>query len=359
MTLGAAGHYSSPAMSRGKELLRLVAGGLLAAVLLWLVLRDQDPRRLWDLVRRASVLGLCVSAVVGQAQVIFRVARWRALLEPVRRDIPVVPMAEAFLIGYMTTWILPGRIGEVVRPMVLSGKTGVPMGACLGSAVADRLLDLWAIVLLFALGLWIVPLPGDASGLAKLRLLAPPLLAAAMLGLAAMAWIAGRRDRLTARLADRRGLLAWMARAILSLSQGADAMRRPALAARIAVHSLLVWLTIDLATWIGVRAAGADVSFGAILVIMPALAFGIAIPTPGGVGGYHVAMRESLRWFSVPKDTAVGVGFLMHLVVVVPAILLGLLALRTSGLRLTELKRAVSGLSHLGAAQQAPLEATP
>jgi hypothetical protein len=34
-------------------------------------------------------------------------------------------------------------------------------------------------------------------------------------------------------------------------------------------------------------------------------------------------------------------------------------ALRTSGLRLTELKRAVSGLSHLGAAQKAPLEATP
>jgi uncharacterized membrane protein YbhN (UPF0104 family) len=174
-----------------------------------------------------------------------------------------------------------------------------------------------------------------------------------------MAWIAGHRDRLIARLVHRRGPLAWVARAVLSLSQGADAMRRPALLVRIAVHSLLVWLTIDLATWIGVRAAGADVSFGAILVVMPALAFGIAIPTPGGVGGYHVAMRESLRWFSVPKDTAVGVGFLMHLVVVVPAILLGLVALRTSGLRLTELKRAVSGLSHLGAAQKAPLEATP
>jgi uncharacterized membrane protein YbhN (UPF0104 family) len=94
---------------------------------------------------------------------------------------------------------------------------------------------------------------------------------------------------------------------------------------------------------------------------MPALAFGIAIPTPGGVGGYHVAMRESLRWFSVPKDTAVGVGFLMHLVVVVPAIVLGLVALRTSGLRLAELKRAVSSISRLGAAETAPsgLEATP
>ena len=348
-------------MPRGKELLRLAVGGLLAAALLWLVLRDQDPRHLWDLIRRASVVGLCVSAVVGQLQVIFRVARWRALLAPVRESVPVVPMVEAFLIGYMTTWILPGRIGEVVRPMVLSGKTGIPMGACLGSAVADRLLDLWAIVLLFALGLWVVPLPADAAGLAKLRLLAPALLAAAMAGLVAMAWVAGHRDRLVARLAHRRGLVAWVARAVLALSQGADAMRRPALLARIAVHSVLVWLTIDLATWFGVRAAGADVPFGAILVIMPALAFGIAIPTPGGVGGYHVAMRESLRWFSVPKDTAVGVGFLMHLVIVLPAILLGVVALRTSGLRLPELKRAVSGISRLGAAPQAPrgLEATP
>src|SRR6185436_2193560 len=148
------------------------------------------------------------------------------------------------------------------------GKTGIPMGACLGSAVADRLLDLWAIVLLFAVGIWIVPLPAEAAGLAKLRLLAPPLLAAAVGGLVAMAWVAGHRDRLIARLAHRRGFVAWVARAVLALSQGADAMRRPALLARIAVHSVLVWLTIDLGTWIGVRAAGADVPFGAILVIM-------------------------------------------------------------------------------------------
>jgi uncharacterized protein (TIRG00374 family) len=344
-------------MPSRKELLRLAAGGLLAAALLWLVLRDQDPHHLWDLARRASLTGLCVAAVMGQLQVVFRVARWRALLAPVRKDVPLLPMAEAFLIGYMTTWILPGRIGEVVRPMVLSGKTGIPMGACLGSAVADRLLDLWAIVLLFALGLWVVPLPSEAAGLSRLRLLAPPLLLAAVLALAAMAWVAAHRDRLIVRLHDRSGPLVWVARAVLALSQGADAMRRPALLTRIAVHSVLVWLTIDLATWIGVRAAGADVPFGAILVIMPALAFGIAIPTPGGVGGYHVAMRESLRWFSVPKDTAVGVGFLMHLIIVIPAIVLGLVALRTSGLRLAELKRAVSGLSRLGAAQQA-LEAT-
>jgi len=72
-------------------------------------------------------------------------------------------------------------------------------------------------------------------------------------------------------------------------------------------------------------------------------------------------MRESLRWFSVPKDTAVGVGFLMHLVVVVPAIVLGMVALRTSGLRLAELKDAVSSISRLGAVDPAPsgLEATP
>jgi uncharacterized membrane protein YbhN (UPF0104 family) len=361
LTLGPAGHYSPPAMLRGKELLRLVVGAALALGLLWLVLRDQDPRHLWELVRRASLPGLLASAVVGQLQVVPRVLRWRALLDPVRRNVPVRPMTEAILVGYMTTWILPGRIGELVRPLVLAGKTGLPVGPCLGSVVADRLLDLWAIVVLFAAGLWIVPLPEGSESLAKLRLLAPLLFGGAVALLAAMAALAAYRDLLVSRLSGTGGLLAWAARAALALSQGADAMRRPALLARIALHSLLVWLTIDLGTWLGVRAAGADVSFGAILVVMPALAFGIAIPTPGGVGGYHVAMRESLRWFSVPKDTAVGVGFLMHLVVVLPAIVVGLVALRTSGLHLAELRRAVEGLSRLGAAvpPSSPAEATP
>ena len=51
---------------------------------------------------------------------------------------------------------------------------------------------------------------------------------------------------------------------------------------------------IGFGTWIGIRSAGADVGFADILVMLPLLALGVSLPTPGGVGGYHALMQFGL-----------------------------------------------------------------
>ena len=139
-------------------------GGLFLALgLLWWVLRGVDPALVLQTVRDASLGGLALCVVLNVGHNVFRVWRWRALLAPVRADLPFRPMFVAVILGYMTTWIVPGRLGEVVRPMVLAGKEGLPLGPTLGSVVADRLLDAASVVTLFALGVWMTPLEGQAA----------------------------------------------------------------------------------------------------------------------------------------------------------------------------------------------------
>ena len=60
---------------------------------------------------------------------------------------------------------------------------------------------------------------------------------------------------------------------------------------------MLAWLAIALGLWIGVRACGAQIPFGAMLIILPATALGIALPTPGGLGGFNVALATGLQIF--------------------------------------------------------------
>jgi len=136
----------------------------------------------------------------------------------------------------------------------------------------------------------------------------------------------------------------------VSVAAGSDALRRPRLLIPILAHSLLAWLTIALGTWLGMRAARAEVGFADVLVLLLPLAFGIALPTPGGAGGYHAAVAFGLTGlFGVPADIALGAGILMHLAIVVPVLALGPILLRVEQVSWHDVLAAGRHVKSLGA----------
>ncbi len=330
-----------------REVPKYLGGAALAALLLWFVLRGVDRTALLAAIGRASVVGLLAGAAVNLAHNVFRVWRWGALLAPVKPGLRFRPMFGAVIVGYLTTWVLPGRLGELVRPALLTAREGVPIGPSLGSIVADRVLDGAAILILFMTGTYLSPIEGSAAQ--KLRSAAFVLLVLVLLFMAGAVVAGGMRARLESWF-DRRGrFVRWSGRAFLSLASGTEALRRPRLLALVLGYSLLAWLTIAAGAWLGVRASGADVSLAAMMVMLPLLAFGVAVPTPGGAGGYHAAMAFGLQMlYGVPADVAVAAGILMHLAVVLPVIVLGLVLLRTERISWADVMAAARGVRGLG-----------
>ncbi|HZN55318.1 MAG TPA: lysylphosphatidylglycerol synthase transmembrane domain-containing protein [Candidatus Polarisedimenticolaceae bacterium] len=335
-----------------KTVLQALAGLALAVALLWWVFHDTSRAGLREAVERAFWPGLALAAVVNVGHNVFRVWRWRWLLDPVAPRVPFRPMFVAVILGYLTTWILPGRIGEVVRPGLLSARTTVPLGPSMGSVVADRLLDGLAIMALFAAGsLGARFAEGSAASIEKIRSTAFAFLAVIAVGVVVLVAIAASRTTFERWLARRAAPVRWLGHAILGFSSGMEALRSPRRLIPIIVHSLLAWLTIALGTWIGIRASGADVGFDAVLVMLPLLALGVAIPTPGGVGGYHAAMQFGLtRLFGVDPTIAAGAGLLVHIAIVVPILLLGPVLLRVEGVSWSDLVAAARQIKSLGAA---------
>ena len=328
----------------GRPAVKYLAGLLLAGILLAWVLRGADLRAISEQFRQASLPMLALCAALNLGHTAFRVWRWRALLEPVRREIPFRPMFDAVILGYWTSWVVPGRLGELVRPALLAGRQRLPLGPCLGSVVSDRLLDAAAMLALFTVGLAITPLGGEAAAHAAwirggsfglVGLFSLPLL------LLLLVSTFGRRRQPAAGGRIR----ARLARMLLSLAQGTDALRRPRLLFKVLLHSMLAWTAITVGTWIGIRACGVEIPLGAAWIILPLLALGIALPTPGGAGGYHAAMIFGLtQLFAVPETLAVGAAFLVHAVVIVPFILLGSLLLLVERLPFHDLLEAARQL---------------
>ena len=329
------------------EAVRFTGGLLLAAALFAWVLRGTSLAELGQHLRQASIPGLVAAATLNLSHNLFRTWRWRALLAPVRERLPFRPMFDAIVLGYATSAVVPGRIGELVRPALLARRERLPLAPCLGSVLADRLLDGVAVLTLFAFGAAMTPLAAApahhaaairTSALAMVALIAVPL---------AILVLAGRgREQILEWLGDRTGWRRRLGHSLVALADGVAAFKRPRLVLVIAFHTLFAWLLIAAGTWVGVRAAGVELSFGGTLLLLPLLVLGIALPTPGGAGGYHAAMRVGLvQLFGVAEPLAVGAGILQHAAITLPILALGGILLAQNRISLRTL---------LGEARQVP-----
>ncbi len=70
-------------------------------------------------------------------------------------------------------------------------------------------------------------------------------------------------------------------------------------------------------------------------LMLPPMVVGVAVPTPGGVGGFHEAYRiGATAFFGADNDVAVGAAIVLHAISVGPVTIAGLLFMLQDGLKL-------------------------
>jgi hypothetical protein len=333
-------------VSTRKRAVRFAVSIGLAVVLLGLFLRNLDFAAVGAALRNAHPGWLVTAAVAGLVGTPpIRAWRWGRLLKGYRAS--AFDLNSATAIGFAASTLLPARAGEVVRPVALSRSAALPLAPCLVSIALERLIDLLATIALFvvfALGWAPQALTGDeASRYAQLRRSAFLLGAGTVAGVALLTLFAARPDlarRLAApilRLFPER-FSARLASILDSLLSGLAALRTARDAGIVAALSALLWLVICFQIWATLKAFDLDLPYPVSFFVLTWAVLGLAIPTPGGVGGYHAAVAYALAGFyAVPKNTAAAFALASHAISFVPITLLGLGFLVAGGFSLKNL----------------------
>lgn len=323
-----------------RQALRIAAGALVGVLLLALFFRGVDFGALRGAFRRAEPLHLAAVAALTLVMYAARSWRWGFLLAPLTRA-RFADLFSATAVGFMSGLVIP-RAGEVVRPYLIARRQGVRASAAFASIILERLIDLIVVLLLFGLYLYVLPLPEQQTrgpllhGLKIAGALAA-FGALAVLGVLIAFQVAGERalrpiDRLLGLLPQRLARpLSQMAR---HFSEGLAVLRAPAghLAALFA-QSLLVWLLIALSLWVGNLAFGIRLPFHSTFLMLGFLTVGVAVPTPGMVGGFHESYLLALtQAFGVDRETAAAAGIASHALTNLPVLLTGLALLPREGL---------------------------
>ena len=333
-------------MASSGKLLRVAVSLGFAAVLLFFFLRSLDFAAVGRAIRNAHGGWLSLSVLTGLFSTpVLRSWRWRLFLKgfPTR----TWDLNSATSIGFAASTLLPARAGEIVRPVALSRAAGIPLAPCIASVGLERLFDLIVTVSLFVTyALFWEPkgMTGDeASRFALLRRLAYVLGAGTIAGVAFLATFAARRDLTDRMLAPLVRVLplkigAKLSSILHSFLDGLGALRTAKDVVVLAVFSAVIWLIICFQIHATLRAFDLVFPYPVTFFLLTWAVMGLAIPTPGGVGGYHVAIAYALTGFyGVPKDTAAAFALVSHAISFAPITLLGLAFLLAGGFSLTKL----------------------
>jgi len=329
------------------ERVRLAAGGLLALVLLYVFFRGMDWEALGNALRSAHAGHLLGVAGVTVLVYVARAWRWGYLLDPLGQ-VGFADLFSATMVGFASGLLVP-RAGELVRPYLVSRRHPIATSAGFATIVLERVVDLITVLVLFGLYLFVLPAPaqqvkGPLLGFLKLS---GVLTGAGVVVLVAVLWAfhvhADRAlawaDRLLARLPD------WVARplghALRAFSQGLAVLQAPALhLLAILGQSFVVWLLIGLSFHLNHLAFGLTLPVHATFLLMAFLTVGVAIPTPGMVGGFHAFYLLCLTGaFGVPRGTAAAAGIAAHALANLPLLGFGLALLGREGLTLGQVAR--------------------
>jgi uncharacterized protein (TIRG00374 family) len=303
---------------------RLVLTLAVSALFLLAVLWNVDVRQTKEALKTANYAYVPLAVLLSLVTNILRSYRWKYVLNPIR-PIGILSLFSGVAVGYMANNVLPARLGEVVRSYFLGKKEGLSTSSTLATIVIERLFDGFTLLLFLTLISLLFTFP---DWIKKVGWVAAAILVAFSVFLAFLvvkknvtlelvrrstAWV-------PAHVADRvHGLAGSFLTGLAILNHRRDTLLAFA-------FSVLAW-TVEAGTYYVVSLCfGFHLPIYVAIVTVVIVNFGILLPAaPGYIGTFEFFCISALDLASVEKSVALSYAVVLHVVLVVPITVIGMM----------------------------------
>ncbi|HZN87502.1 MAG TPA: lysylphosphatidylglycerol synthase transmembrane domain-containing protein [Thermoleophilaceae bacterium] len=284
----------------------------LAAVVLWAT--GQDPPEFPS--GNDALAWLAGALALYAVATLIRGERWHRILEISGVKAGRADCYALTTVGYMGNNVLPARAGEVLRVVMLSPRCGASKRTVGGSIVAERLLDVVALAVIFLATVYGV-LSASALPTTHPRLMAV-IIVAIVLALAGVIWIL-RSHHVFERVRDWLRPLADSPRALLSRA-----------GAVLLVVTFVLW-SVEAGVYLAVaRSVDLDIGMSGALYLVALTNFVSALPAaPGSIGTFDAAVAWGVERLARGSGKAVSYLLILRFILYVPITLVGFVVLVT------------------------------
>lgn len=324
-----------------------IGGVAVSVIALALVVASVNVSEAWQVLSSANVAILALVLGVVTVQIVVRGWRWRIALppRPDGRQVPVLHTVGPMLVGYLGNAVLPARLGEPIRALLIARREQLDAMVSFGATMLERLVDIVTLALIgfvaaLVLGAaWWIVVVGGLAGIGGL----------VVLGL----FVAIGLTRLTTMgtavltrfgLGDRTQRLQHLA---LSFASGVDRGRDISRLLKMLALSLVAWALDASIFWLVAQALGIDLGYSGAVLVGAVAVLSTAIPAaPGYVGTFELAAVTTAVALGVPRPEALALAVTVHVLTVIPLAIAGAIAVVSSGTGLGRLAEEAEEVEH-------------
>jgi uncharacterized protein (TIRG00374 family) len=298
-------------MSPGiKKVLSYLIPLVLGGGLLYFVFNEIDLKQTWEDFKGANYLLVFVAGVLAVLSHVVRAARWNVMLKPMGFSPSLYNSSLAVLIGYITNLIFP-RAGEVARSVSLQKSENVAFDKSFGAVIAERLVDVLVLLVLMVVNLFleydrIVQLFQDLFPNFSVGWVLP---AVAVLGLVCVFLFFKFKDKIFELpvLSKFKSFFDGLKEGFVSVLN----LEKPWL---FVIQSFVIWVLYYISSMLLCYSIdiGSSLSPVAILTVLVMGTIGMAVPTMGGIGSYHLLVGKIVTLYGLSNQDGISLATFLH-----------------------------------------------
>ncbi len=327
-----------------KNKINLTIGVLISLVCLYLAFRKVNFIEMFQALKGANYWYLIPAVATVFFSHFLRAFRWRYLLDPIRR-LRMGGLFSSLIIGYAVNTFMPAHLGEFVRAWVLSKKERIPMSPVFATIVVERIIDVFSLLGLMVLALFVYPFPDP-----DLVIKGGYLMLAGSVGLLVLLIFLKKSTSTTMRFLGIflspfpdvfeqriKSILGKFIEGLVPLNKWYDYIT-------VGLLSLVIWACYGYIFHLCLCAFDFVTTYqliwSASLILLVITTIAIVVPSsPGYIGTYHYLCQITLAMFGVPAGAALSFAAVVHGINFLPVLVLGLLLAQKEGmavLKMTE-----------------------
>ena len=367
-----------------KKHIVFIAGILISIICSWLFARKIEWAQLSVALKDAEYVYIIPTIILIFVSYYFRAVRWSALIAPIKR-VSVLNLFSATMIGFMANSVLPARIGEIIKPVIVARKEKIKVTTSFATVVMERIFDLLSIIVFASLLFFFLPaetlqdrsvsmidhveistedlkaqgVDGEKGTYSStvneergteasniIKQLKRWSIVMAFFGILAITslFLLSTYPQKSANFLEKLAffvphhLKAKLVGYLHSFISGLQILDNKKHMIWIGILSLLIWLLNAASVYVLCYSFNIGLSFAGACFVIVCLALAVALPqAPGFIGVFHIATQKSLAVFGVGLSSAQSFAIILWALSIIPIVIVGLLFLWREGMSFGEI----------------------
>ena len=310
------------------NLLKICISFVIGAIFIWLAVKDVRLENVLKIVSEVNLLTVLIFILLTFLRQLFRTIRWKILLDSIYKE-SFKNIFSAANIGFMAVMLIPFRLGEFVRPILITRKNRINVSKAFATVVVERVFDgIITIGMLIIAVIWFghnkIPLVIVQGAYLALLIFGGGLFVIIISIVKKETTLFIFEKLLNLIFKNKVKKIEKLLLILESFFEGLNSFKSLKSVIMFIFWTIMGWIVSLLPLYILMNSMGMDVPFSATLVLIAFVTIAVLIPAgPALAGNFEYGVLLALSMYNISAEQSLAFAFIVHIIEVLFITILG------------------------------------